>query len=71
MFYVKGKGIKTSRGSGDLYIVVTVEVPSKLTRDQKAKLNDFADTLEIKQTPKMKEFSANMQTMYGKNPYKE
>lgn len=71
VFYVKGKGIKTSRGSGDLYIVVTVEVPSKLTRDQKAKLNDFADTLEIKQTPKMKDFSANMQTMYGKDPYKE
>lgn len=71
VFFVKGKGIKTSRGTGDLYIVVTVEIPVKLNRDQKKKLNDFSDTVELKQTPKMKEFSSNMQTMYGKDPYKE
>ena len=69
VFFVRGKGIKTSRGTGDLYITVTVEVPTKLTRSQKASLDDFERDSDIKQTPKIREFKSNMEAMYGVDPY--
>ncbi len=69
VFYVRGKGIKTNRGVGDLYIVVNVEVPTKLSKAQKAMLEDFDDSLEDKQQIKIKEFSSNVEGMYGKKPY--
>ena len=54
---------------GDLYIVVTVEVPTKLSRKQKASLEDFYDEFEYKQCPQMKQYKDNIETMYGKDPY--
>lgn len=69
VFYVRGKGIRTKGGTGDLYIVVNVEVPTRLTKAQKSMLEDFDDTLEDKQQIKMKEFSTNVESMYGKKPY--
>ena len=35
IFFVRGKGIKTNRGTGDLYIEVIVEIPTKISREQK------------------------------------
>lgn len=69
VFFVRGKGIKSARGTGDLYIVVTVEVPSKLTRKQKASLEDFYDDFDIKQCPQMKQYQDNLESMYGTDPY--
>ncbi len=69
IFFVRGKGIKGLRGSGDLYIIVRVETPSKLTKSQKEKLLSFANELDIKQSPEMKQFKDNMEIMYGENPY--
>ena len=69
VFFVRGKGIKSSRGTGDLYIEVTVEIPSKLSREQKKLLDQFEDATEIKQCQKMKQYKENLETMYGKNPY--
>ena len=69
VFYVRGKGIKSSRGTGDLYIVVTVEIPTKLSRAQKAALEDFDKDFDVKQCPSMKTYKNNMETMYGKDPY--
>ena len=68
-FFVRGKGIKSSRGTGDLYIVVTVEIPTKLTREQRKALEDFDKNADIKQCPQMKQYKDNMEVMYGKNPY--
>lgn len=44
-FRLRQQGIQNLRGNGkgDLLIRVHVEVPTKLTEDQKAKLEDFAD----------------------------
>jgi molecular chaperone DnaJ len=44
-FRLRQQGIQNLRGSGkgDLLIRVHVEVPTKLTEDQKAKLEAFAD----------------------------
>ncbi len=71
IFFVRGKGIKTGRGTGDLYIEVVVEVPSKLTKEQKTALDKLEDLTEIKQCPQMKTYRDNMESMYGKNPYEK
>lgn len=69
VFFVRGKGIKTNRGTGDLYIEVIVEVPTKATKEQKKILEELDNSTEIKQCPKMKQYKDNIETMYGKNPY--
>lgn len=71
VFFVRGKGIKTSRGTGDLYIEVVVEVPTKITKEQKKILESLEDASDIKQTSKMKQYKDNMESMYGQNPYKK
>ncbi len=69
IFFVRGKGIKSSRGTGDLYIVVTVETPTKLSKEQRKLLESLEDTTDIKQTPQMKQYKDNVEVMYGKDPY--
>jgi molecular chaperone DnaJ len=71
VFFVRGKGIKTGRGTGDLYIEVVVEVPTKITKEQKKILESLEDASDIKQTSKMKQYKDNMESMYGQNPYKK
>ncbi len=69
VFFVRGKGIKSSRGTGDLYIVVNVEIPSKLTRAQKKAVEAFDGEFNLKQSPQMKQYKDNLESMYGENPY--
>jgi molecular chaperone DnaJ len=69
VFFVRGKGIKSRRGTGDLYIVVSVEVPSKLSKAQKKLIEEFEEQGEIKQCPQMKQYKDNIEMMYGENPY--
>lgn len=69
IFFVRGKGIKTPRGTGDLYIEIVVEVPAKLSREQKAAIEQLDGATEIKQCPQMKQYRDNIQGMYGKDPY--
>lgn len=68
-FFVRGKGIKTNRGTGDLYIQVMVEVPSRFTKEQKKILEEFENSTDIKQCPNMRQYKDNVEIMYGKNPY--
>ena len=42
---VKGRGVETSKGTGDLLAVVQVAVPSHLSSEAKEKLEEFAATL--------------------------
>ena len=69
VFCVRGKGLKTRTGTGNMYITVTVEIPSKLTREQKAAVESFDAATDIRQTAKMRAFRDNMQAMYGVDPY--
>lgn len=69
VFCVRGKGLKTRTGTGNLYITVIVEVPAKLSKEQKKILDELDKSVEIKQCSKMKQFRDNMQAMYGKDPY--
>ena len=70
VFTVRGKGIKTRNGTGNLYIRVFVEVPTKLTKEQKRALAD-ADRFEQKQFEKVKKYADQMSALYGKDAYKK
>lgn len=71
IFFVRGKGIKSARGTGDLYISVTVETPVKVSREQKKLLEQLKSSFDYKQCPQMKQYKENIESMYGKNPYEE
>lgn len=71
-FAIRGKGIKSTRmGTGTLYVTVNVEIPTGLSRAQRHDLEEFNESIELKQTSKMKEYSNNMQSLYGEDPYKK
>lgn len=70
-FMVRGKGINSRYGIGNLYIKVFVEVPTKLSRNAKSQLNEFDSSVEIKQTSKMNDYKVNVQSLYGVNPYQD
>ena len=70
VFTIRGKGIKSARGgTGNLILKVFVEVPTKITRDQKKKIEALYDDVELKQYDKMKRYSENVESFYGKKPF--
>ena len=70
-FTVRGKGIRTRQGTGNLYLRVFVEVPVKLSKDQKRKIQEAGESLEIKQFDKSKKYSDNLSSLYGAEAYKK
>ncbi len=69
VFTVRGKGIRTKNGAGNLYVRVLVEVPTKLPREQRKFMEDAAKSLDAKQYNKAKKYADNMSALYGVNPY--
>ena len=54
---LKGKGVDSSKGKGDMYVVMEVRSPSKLTRDQKRLLQELDETdLEDSKITKFNKF---------------
>jgi len=58
MFRLKGKGVKNIQGygSGDLHVRITVEVPTHLSPAQKAKLEEFSELCNGKESPLSQSF---------------
>ncbi len=58
MFRLKSKGIKNVQGygRGDLHVRINVEVPTHMSPDQKAKLQEFADLCNGKESPMSQSF---------------
>jgi len=58
VFRIKGKGVKNLQGygHGDLHVRIQVEVPSRLTADQKARLQAFAEACGEDTDPISKSF---------------
>ena len=48
---------------------VVVEVPTKLSRDQRKELEKLDDDLDLKQYEKIRRYSDNVETLYGEKPY--
>jgi len=69
-FTIRGKGLRTRNGTGNLYLRILVELPTKLTREQKRKLAEAADGTDIRQYDKSKKYSDSISALYGANPYK-
>jgi molecular chaperone DnaJ len=58
MFRLKGKGIKNVQGygHGDLHVRINVAVPTHLTSAQKAKLQEYAELCNGKESPMIQSF---------------
>ena len=68
-FRLRGKGIQYlgGKGRGDQYVEVAIEVPRKLSRDQKQRLADFDESLSDKNLENHKRFKDLMKKTYGKD----
>ena len=66
VFRLKGKGIQylNGRGKGDQYVTVNVEIPKKLSREQKKALEAFDNTLKDDNYEKRKDFFKNIKDMF-------
>ena len=66
VFRLKGKGVKGIRTSkvGDLYVRVNIEIPTKLSADQKKKLKAFEDSLGDENFGKKKNFFEIMRELF-------
>lgn len=58
IFRVKGRGVKNlqGHGHGDLHVRIQVEVPTRLTAEQKAKLQEFSALCDGRETPLAQSF---------------
>ena len=69
VFTLHGKGIKSKNGTGSLFLRVIVEVPTKLSRDQRKEMEGAVKNFDIRQYDKAKKFSDAMDALYGVAPY--
>ncbi len=65
-FCVRGKGVKTVNGIGNLYVTVEIDIPQRLSREQAKKLSDFENAVSIKSCDNMQKYAGNISAVYGK-----
>ena len=71
-FVIRGKGIRSVRGGvGNLIVTVFVEVPTKLSKEQKRDLEKWESAMDMKQYEKMKKYAVNVESLYGTKPYEK
>ncbi len=65
-FRVKGKGVRNlqDQSHGDLHVRVQVEVPTRLTAEQKAKLQEFAELCDEDVNPISKRFFEKAKNLF-------
>ena len=68
---LRGKGIKTSRGAGNLQLNISIEIPTKLSKSQRKALEEFEESIELKQCQKMKKYADDVESLYGDKAYKD
>ncbi|MDR1778775.1 MAG: molecular chaperone DnaJ [Clostridiales Family XIII bacterium] len=67
VFRLKGKGVKALRGNktGDLFIKVNLEVPTKLSGEQKKKVKDMASAIGPDAYAKKSKFGDAVKRLFG------
>ena len=65
-FCMRGRGVKTVNGTGNLNVTVVIDVPTKLSRDQIKKLTDYESSVPIKSCDGMQKYANNVSSVYGK-----
>ena len=73
VFRMRGKGVPfiNSRGRGDQYIRVTLEVPKNLSSEQKDLLRKLEDSATPQNHPNRKGFREKMKELFGKKDAKK
>ena len=72
VFTVRGKGIRSARnGTGNLILRVIVEIPTKISKEQKKELERLDSEFELKQYDKMRRYADNVESLYGEKPYEK
>lgn len=66
-FCIRGKGVRTVNGTGNLYVDVQIDIPEKLTREQAKKLTDYEDSIPLKSCDNMQRYANNVSALYGRN----
>jgi molecular chaperone DnaJ len=66
LFRLKGQGIRNIQGygQGDLHVRINVEVPTRLTSEQKAKLQEFANLCNGKESPISQSFFEKAKNLF-------
>ena len=66
VFRLKGKGVKNVQGHGwgDLHVRASVEVPTHLNGEQRAKLQEFAALCDENVNPMSKSFFAKAKNLF-------
>jgi molecular chaperone DnaJ len=70
-FCLKGKGVKTVNGTGNLFVTVEIDIPTRLSREQSKKLADYEDTITLKSCDNMQRYANNISAIYGKKVDKQ
>lgn len=70
-FTLRGKGVKTVNGTGNLYVTVEIDVPQKLSREQIKKLAEYEDGVALKSCGNMQKFANDLSAIYGKKVEKQ
>ncbi len=60
----RGKGVKSQRGMGDLYVKVQVEVPKSISRSQRKALDDFEKETSLKNYAQQKAYLEEVEKLY-------
>ncbi|MBO4990505.1 MAG: molecular chaperone DnaJ [Clostridia bacterium] len=69
VFSVKGKGVKTRNGTGDLKATIRVVTPKNLSAAALKKLKEFDELTSYKDEETMKKYADCMEGLYGKKAY--
>ena len=66
MFRLKGKGVKNVQGygHGDLHVRITVEVPTHLSAAQRAKLQEFSELCNGRESPLSQSFFEKAKNLF-------
>ena len=70
-FCIRGKGVKTVNGTGNLYVTVEIDIPSRLSREQLKKLGEYEDAVPLKSCDNMLKYATNLSSVYGKKVDKQ
>ncbi len=70
-FTLRGRGVRTVNGTGNLIITVEIDVPSRLSREQVKKLQDYEDSIPLKSCDGMQKYANNVSAVYGKTLEKQ
>ena len=65
-FCIRGKGVRTVNGTGNLYVDVQIDIP-RVGRDQSKKLEEFENSVPLKSCDNMQRYAGNISALYGKN----